>query len=344
MAPVRYSAVSVVFTHESSLRHDTGAHPEQPARISAITRALDDRGWLGWERRDSPAASQELLTAIHPREHVEAIEHFCAAGGGMIDMDTVASPGSFEAACHAAGGAAALVDALLGGEARAGASLHRPPGHHAEKHRAMGFCLFNNVAVAARRARDEHGTERVLVLDWDVHHGNGTNDIFHGDRDVLFVSIHQSPLYPGSGAASDVGRGEGEGFTVNLPVPGGSGDEEFCSLVEHVVAPLARAYEPGLLLVSAGFDAHAEDPLAGCSVTDAGYGGMAASMRALAGALDVPLGIVLEGGYALGALSRSVVATLEAVGDGGAGAPDVPLHPLSEAALGRLAPYWPALG
>jgi acetoin utilization deacetylase AcuC-like enzyme len=207
----------------------------------------------------------------------------------------------------------------------------------------MGFCLFNNVAVAARRALDAHEAGRVLILDWDVHHGNGTNDIFHADRDVVFVSIHQSPLYPGTGASSDVGSGEGVGHTVNLPVPGGSGDDVFCSLVEHVVAPLARAYRPGLLLISAGFDAHAEDPLAGCSVTDAGYAGMAASMRALAEALDVPLGIVLEGGYALGALSRSVVATLEAAGDTSAAAPDVPEHPLSVAARERLARHWPSL-
>jgi acetoin utilization deacetylase AcuC-like enzyme len=207
----------------------------------------------------------------------------------------------------------------------------------------MGFCLFNNVAVAARRALDAHEAERVLILDWDVHHGNGTNDIFHADRDVVFVSIHQAPLYPGTGASSDVGSGDGEGHTVNLPVPGGSGDDVFCSLVEHVVAPLARAYRPGLLLVSAGFDAHAEDPLAGCSVTDQGYAGMAASMRGLAEALDVPLGIVLEGGYALGALSRSVVATLEAAGDASAAAPDVAEHPLAVAARERLARNWPTL-
>ncbi|MFL5846764.1 MAG: histone deacetylase [Solirubrobacteraceae bacterium] len=335
--------MALLFHHASSLEHDTGGHPEQPARITAIERALAERDWLGWERRESPQADPAVLHAVHPPEYVSAIEAFCDAGGGMLDLDTVASPRSYVAAAHGAGGAAALVDALLGGEARVGASAHRPPGHHAEAARAMGFCLFNNVAVAARRARDAHGVSRVAILDWDVHHGNGTNDIFHADPGVLFFSIHESPLYPGTGAASDIGSGAGEGFTINLPVPGGSGDDVFCSLIEHVVAPVIRDYAPGLLLVSAGFDAHAEDPLAGCTVTDDGYAAMAASMRRLADELDVPLGIVLEGGYALGALSRSFVATLESVADPAPSAPGAGEHELSLRARGRLAPYWPSL-
>jgi acetoin utilization deacetylase AcuC-like enzyme len=334
--------VGLLFHHASSLEHDTGGHPEQPARITAIERALAERDWLGWERRQSPAAGTEVLGTVHPADYVASIERFCAAGGGMLDLDTVASEGSFEAAAHAAGGAAALVDALLGGEAGEGAALHRPPGHHAEPARAMGFCLFNNVAVAARRARAAHGVERVAILDWDVHHGNGTNDIFHADPGVLFVSIHQWPLYPGTGSASDAGSGPGEGLTVNLPVPGGSGDDVFCSLVDHVVAPIVREYDPGLLLVSAGFDAHREDPLAGCEVTEDGYAAMAASMRRLAGELAVPLGIVLEGGYALGALSRSTVATLAAVSE--VSPPAVrAVHAEAQDARARLAGRWAGL-
>jgi acetoin utilization deacetylase AcuC-like enzyme len=336
----------VILRHPSSLEHDTGPHPESARRIVAIERALAERDWLGWDVRLSPAAARASIEAIHPAAHVERIEALCRRGGGMIDMDTVVSPGSFEAALHAAGGAIALVDALLGSEgAPAAASLHRPPGHHAEPARAMGFCLFDNVAIGAQHALDEHGAQRVMIVDWDVHHGNGTNAIFHERDDVLFCSIHQSPLYPGTGAASDAGRGAGEGFTVNMPVPGGSGDAVFVSHIEHVVAPLARAYVPDLLLVSAGYDAHADDPLAGCVVSDEGYVSMAASMRAVADELGIPLGVVLEGGYDLGALSRCLVATLEVAGAADPPpAPRLELHPLAEAARERLAAsYWPGL-
>jgi acetoin utilization deacetylase AcuC-like enzyme len=200
----------------------------------------------------------------------------------------------------------------------------------------MGFCLFNSVGVGAQHALDHHGLERVLVLDWDVHHGNGTNAIFHGEPRVLFVSVHESPLYPGTGPAGDVGSGAGRGTTVNVPVPGGSGDETFCSVVEHLVLPLAREWRPQLLLVSAGFDAHLDDPLAGCAVTDAGYGRMAAALRRLADELGVGLGIVLEGGYELGALTRGLQATLEAsAAPPEAAAAPLAEHPLAIEALAR---------
>ncbi len=349
-------AASVLFRHPSSLEHDTGAHPENARRIVAIERALIERDWLGWDVRLSSAATREQIGLVHPPEHIDRIERLCRRGGGMIDLDTLVSPGSFDAALHAAGGAVGVVDALLGGgggggaagggaaAVRCAAALHRPPGHHAEPGQAMGFCLFGNVAIAAAHAIEACGARRVLIFDWDVHHGNGTNAIFHERDDVLFCSIHQSPLYPGTGPASDVGRGAGEGYTVNLPVPGGSGDAVFLSHVEHVVRPLARRFAPDLLLVSAGYDAHAEDPLAGCRVTDAGFAGMAALMRATADELDVPLGLVLEGGYELGALSRSVVATLEALGSPDAPAvAEVEVDPLALRAQERLATYWPAL-
>jgi acetoin utilization deacetylase AcuC-like enzyme len=325
-------AAPVLFHHASSLEHDPGPHPERAARIVAIERALEERGWLGFERRDSPFAARALLEAVHPARLINGIQELCASGGGAIDADTVVSPGSWDAACHAAGGAAALVDALLGDERRRlGVSIHRPPGHHAEVDRSMGFCLFNNVAVAARRARDEHGAGRVLILDWDVHHGNGTQDVFYGTDEVLFCSIHQWPLYPGTGSARETGTGAGEGHTVNLPVPAGSGDAVFGSLVEHVIVPLARRYAPELVLISAGYDAHADDPLAECAVTDAGYATMAASVRALADALDAPVGVVLEGGYELGALARGLVATLETLAaDGPAEPPELAVHPLAE--------------
>jgi acetoin utilization deacetylase AcuC-like enzyme len=338
-------APPVLLRHPSSLEHDTGAHPESPRRIVAIERALGERDWLGWDVRLAPAAARSKIEAVHSARHVDRIEALCRHGGGMIDMDTIVSSGSFEAALHAAGGAIAMVDALLGPEhARAGAALLRPPGHHAEPARAMGFCLFDNIAIGAQHALDEHGARRVMILDWDVHHGNGTNAIFHDRDDVLFCSIHESPLYPGTGPASDVGHRAGEGFTVNMPVPAGSGDDVFLAHLEHVVAPLARAYAPDLLLVSAGYDAHADDPLASCVVSDAGYTGMAALLRATADELGIALGIVLEGGYDLDTLARCVVLTLEVAGAADPPAPPhVALHSLAARALERLAGYWPAL-
>ena len=328
---------SLILHHESSLRHDTGSHPERAARIVAIERELAARDWLGYDVQESPRASASLLHAVHPPEYVEAIAAACAAGRAL-DADTIVSPGSYEAALHAAGGAAAIVDALATGATGVGASLHRPPGHHAEASRAMGFCLFNNVAVAARRALDAHGLERVLVLDWDVHHGNGTNDLFHEDPRVLFVSIHEWPMWPGTGAAWDVGSGRGLGYTVNLPVPSGSGDSVYTALVDHVVVPATRTFEPQLVLISAGFDAHADDPLATCTVTEAGFATMAASMRRVSAEVGAPLGIVLEGGYDLDALARSVAATLETVARDPAGLATEPVarHPLADEAAGRL--------
>jgi acetoin utilization deacetylase AcuC-like enzyme len=304
-------APPVYFSHAASLGHETGGHPERAARITAIEAELEARGWLGFDRRASPRVARELVELVHTAAHFARIERLSAAGGGAVDFDTVVSPGSFEAALRAAGGAVALVEALLDGTATSGFSAHRPPGHHATRERAMGFCLFNNVAIAARAGLERAGVDRVLILDWDVHHGNGSNDIFHATDEVLYVSIHESPLYPGTGPATDRGSGAGTGFTVNLPVGAGSGDAVFCSLVEHVVCDVARDYAPQLVLISAGYDAHADDPLADCRVTEAGFAGMTAAMRRLCEELGAPLGVVLEGGYALGALARSVAATME---------------------------------
>jgi acetoin utilization deacetylase AcuC-like enzyme len=335
----------VLFQHPASHDHETGQHPERVERIEAIERELGARDWLGYEVRESPAVPRAVLERVHPGDYVQRIESISLSGGGYLDMDTVLSRGSWECALHSTGGAVAMVDALLGGEARYGASVHRPPGHHAEAARGMGFCLFNHIAVAARHALDARGAERVLIVDWDVHHGNGTNDIFHTTDEVLFCSIHQSPLYPGTGPASDVGSGPGTGYTVNMPVPSGSGDDVYCSLVEHVAVPLGREYAPKLVLVSAGFDAHRADPLASCACTAAGFGAMAGSMRRLADELDVPVGLVLEGGYDLNGLTSSLVAALEALGGEQAppADPDLAVHPLAGTAADRLAERWPAL-
>ena len=305
--------MGLYLSHPSSLEHDTGSHPESPRRIRAIEAALESAGWPGLERIEAPPADREQLERAHGAAHVDAIEALCARGGGMLDMDTIASARSFEAARHAAGGACDAVRRLLASEADFAFCAMRPPGHHAERDRAMGFCLFNNVAVAAEEAL-ARGAERVLLLDWDVHHGNGTEEIFKASDRVLFASIHQSPLYPGTGPAEYEGEGAGEGYTVNLPVPPGSGPDEFLALVQHVVAPIARSYRPGLLAVSAGYDAHHADPLASCLLAEDDYGEMAASVRALGSELGAPVLVCLEGGYETTALAASVVATVEALG------------------------------
>ncbi len=325
----------VLFSHPSSLEHETGyGHPERPDRIRAIAGRLAEGDGFGFERREAPAAELGQLLAVHPQEHVDAVREL-SARGGAFDLDTPLSAGSWEAALHSAGGACALVDSLLRDGERVGFSALRPPGHHAEAARAMGFCLFATVAVAARHAIDSLGAERVLVLDWDVHHGNGTNSIFHGSREVLFASIHQFPLYPGTGPLEDVGSGDGEGYSLNLPVPGGSGEDVFCALVEHVVLPAARQFSPDLVLISAGYDAHRDDPVGGCSLETASF---AELTRQVLG-LGVPTGAVLEGGYDLDALADGVAVTLEALVAGGEPASH-PAEAVTERARGVLGRYW----
>ncbi len=326
--------------HGSSLEHQTGVHPEGPGRIPAIEGELERRDWLGYRRMEAPAVDREALLRIHPAGYVDVVRTMSERGGGAFDPDTMVSEGSYNAALHAAGGACALVDELLSGAAYTGFCGLRPPGHHAEPTVAMGFCLFNNVAVAARHALDSGGVERVFILDWDVHHGNGTNDIFHDVDDVLFASIHQSPLYPGTGPVEDTGSGAGEGYTINLPVPPGAGHRAWLSLVEHIAVPAARAFEPGLILLSTGFDAHRADPLADCRLEAESFAEMARHVRLLADSLGIPVGAVLEGGYDLGALSSSVAATMEALDEGGQPSPVEPneLTRQTAAAVGR---HWP---
>jgi acetoin utilization deacetylase AcuC-like enzyme len=330
--------------HESSLAHDIPGHPERPDRIRALEATMAQNSWFGASLLEAPEVERAVLTAVHPERYVTAIDELCAAGGGALDPDTMAVESTWEAALRAAGGAVALVDALLGGTARVGVSAMRPPGHHAERARAMGFCFFGNAAVAAERARTAHGVERVLILDWDVHHGNGTESIFAADPGVLFASIHEWPLYPGTGPASYFGEGAGEGYTVNLPVPSGTGDAAYESLVEHVVVPLVARWEPQLVLVSAGFDAHRADPLATCRVTEAGFAAMTGSVRRAADAVGAPVGLVLEGGYDLGALADSMAALMPVlVAESAPAAHVVERHPLAVDAIARLVPWWPDL-
>jgi acetoin utilization deacetylase AcuC-like enzyme len=333
--------VGLYLAHPSSLQHDTGAHPENASRLRAIEAALDEAGWPGLTRLEAPAATREQLERVHSPDHITGIEELCAQGGGMVDLDTVAGERSFDAALHAAGGAVEAVDRLLAGEDRFAFCGLRPPGHHAEEARAMGFCLFNNLAVAAAHAIAAAGAERVLVLDWDVHHGNGTEAIFAGSDQVLYVSIHQWPLYPGTGPAEYTGTGKGEGLTINLPVPPGAGSQEFLSLVQHLVAPVAREFRPGLLAISAGYDAHRDDPLAECEVDTQGFRDLAAAIRAVGDELDAPVLVCLEGGYNPAALAASVVATIDALGSDEE-APEAPVDP-ARAFVERHSERWAAL-
>jgi acetoin utilization deacetylase AcuC-like enzyme len=331
------------FSHPACLEHDprvhSPGHPDVPERLLAIEAAVGERQWPGWERRQAPPAGEEQLELIHSPGHVRAIAELCAAGGGAIDPDTAVGEASYLAARCAAGAACEMARALLEGEAGVGFCAVRPSGHHAEVDRAMGFCLFNNVAIAAELAIRALGAGRVFVLDWDVHHGNGTAEAFRTRADVLFASIHQSPLYPGTGPLSDCGSGPGEGYTINLPVPAGSEEELWLSLLEQIVEPVARAFGPDLLLLSAGFDAHLGDPLANCRLQTSSFAQMACRVRDLAVAVGAPLGVVLEGGYNHQVLAESVVATLQALGGEGE-ARSAGEQQLTARAAAHLRRYW----
>jgi acetoin utilization deacetylase AcuC-like enzyme len=338
-------ASGLYFHHPASLEHDPRAHsphhPDTPERLLSIEQLLAEHDWAGWQRRQAPSLDEASLELVHTPGHVARIRHLSSIGGGAIDPDTMVGEASYRAALHAAGGACTMAEALMRREARVGFCAVRPSGHHAEADRAMGFCLFNNVAVAAELAIRELGARRVFILDWDVHHGNGTAEIFRYRSDVLFASIHQGGIYPGTGPLGDAGSGPGEGYTINLPVPAGSGEEDWLSLLEHVVLPAARSFAPDLVLISAGFDAHRRDPLAGCRLETGSFAELARHVRQLAAERELPLGAVLEGGYEPEALAESVLATLGALGSDDAPTSAAPETPLSLRAAAHIGRYWP---
>jgi acetoin utilization deacetylase AcuC-like enzyme len=290
---------------------EQAAHPECPARLFAARRAVT-RISLHAEVLNVPArpASDDELALVHTPAYIERLGR-AAGNWAIFDEDTYAAPGSVGAARTAAGGAIELVNALMDGRATRGVGLFRPPGHHARPSGAMGFCLLNNVAVAAAHAR-ARGAERVMIVDFDVHHGNGTQESFYADPNVLFISLHQFPLYPGTGDVGELGAGEGRGRTVNVPLSPGADDAVYAAAFERIVAPVCADFAPNVVLVSAGFDAHAADPLAEMRLSDTGYGEM---VRLLCAALPVgvPIGMVLEGGYDLDALEASLARALEAL-------------------------------
>jgi acetoin utilization deacetylase AcuC-like enzyme len=286
------------------------SHPERPERLAAARRGAGlvtaRSGRIDVAVR---AATDDELVRVHHEGYVAQLGR--SAGRWMNwDADTYAAPGSVEAARRAAGGAIELVETLTSGRARRGVALLRPPGHHAGPEGAMGFCLLNNVALAAAHARAS-GIGKVMIVDFDVHHGNGTQDIFYDDPSVLFVSLHQFPFYPGTGSRAETGSGTGRGYTINVPLSAGANDGAYAAAFSELVAPLAAAYAPELLLMSAGFDGHRDDPLGGMQATAAGYRFMVGALeRAVPDAL---LGMLLEGGYDLGAIESSLAASLEAL-------------------------------
>ena len=329
--------------------HDAGrGHPERPERLEAVRRGLRDAGLEGRLRSASPRdATPEELLRVHTEAHVARV---AATAGRTVrfDADTQAGPRSYAAALKAAGATVEAVDRVLAGEADRAFCAVRPPGHHAEADRAMGFCLFNNVAVAARAAQVELGAERVGILDWDVHHGNGTQAMFYEEPRVLYLSSHEFPFYPGTGALDEVGDGRGEGFTVNLPMPAGLGDPEYARVYREIVEPIGHAFDPQLLLVSVGFDPYVNDPLAGMRVTERGFAEMAAVCLSIAaGAAASRAVFVLEGGYDLDGIARSAAAVVALLA-GAAHAPlpwppSGPMDRLLEAYRQVLGPFWPAL-
>jgi len=300
----------LLLTDERMAEHEPGPwHPERPARLSAVRQALEQAPGSHVER--PTAATRTQLERVHDADYVRHILNL-EGHSGSLDPDTYVSEHSVEAAHLAAGAAIDAVSAVVDGPHRQAWALVRPPGHHAEAGLAAGFCLFNNIAVAAAHARAELGCERVLIVDWDVHHGNGTQHIFEQRADVLYFSVHQYPHFPGTGRLDERGRGPGEGYTVNVPLPAGSTDGDWLAAFDRLLVPIADRFEPDLVLVSAGFDGHQADPLAGMDLSEAGYAAMAAVVRELAERhTSGRLALVLEGGYQLDALQQCAKASLQ---------------------------------
>jgi acetoin utilization deacetylase AcuC-like enzyme len=331
--------VTGVIHHPLFFEHGIPGHPESPARLESIVAELSRAGL--WERLTLVTphpVDLELLSRVHDRAYINQVAAISRRGGGYLDSDTYLVTATYDAALLAAGGTADLTRAVLRGDVDNGIALVRPPGHHAVRSRGMGFCIFNNIAVAAQAALDEFDLQRVLIFDWDVHHGNGTNDIFYDSPNVLFMSTHQYPHYPGTGDWREAGEGAGAGYTVNIPLPAGVGDEGFARLFREVGTPGAERFGPELILVSAGYDAHWRDPLAGLHLSLGGYWQLAKGLVDLAERLcGGKIVVVLEGGYDLKVLSLGVADTCRALlGDDAPGEDTIGPSRWAEPSLDRL--------
>jgi acetoin utilization deacetylase AcuC-like enzyme len=333
-------AKTAVVTDQEYLKHQPGEfHPERPERIKVLldlAASLDAGEYLLLPPR---AATRAEIEMCHSPEHVALIESTSRTNQFALDGDTITSRDSFGVGLLAVGGFLRLLDAIAAGESRGGFALVRPPGHHARPEQAMGFCLFNTIAIGAEHLKRMHGAQRILLMDWDVHHGNGTQEIFYDDPSVFFISMHQYPFYPGTGAAREVGAAAGEGYTLNIPLPAGCADDEYLAVFRDVIVPAVKNFHPDWILVSAGFDPHRRDPLAGMAVTETGFAAMARALVRLADeCAESRIAFLLEGGYDLAALSASVAAVLKeirtpAAGDALAAATGERIRPLIEGIL-----------
>lgn len=293
------------------LEHDTKDHVENPRRLIVTTDLIQEKFQSKLYHLPPRPATIEEIAAVHAKEYIAYVREQVSKGGGWLDPDTVTSPGSYNAAIYAAGGVITAVDAVLTRKVDCAFALVRPPGHHATCWQAMGFCLFNNIAIATKYALANFDIKRVLIVDFDVHHGNGTQDTFYADPHVLYFSTHQYPLFPGTGTIDETGTKDGEGFTVNVPLLAGWSDEEYQAVFEDILAPIARRFEPHLMMVSAGYDAHWADPLAQMKVSVSGFARLVEILKTLADMLcQGKMVLALEGGYHLEALPLSVCATI----------------------------------
>lgn len=330
-----------LFYSEDCLRHLTAGHPESPERLKSILKALEDANLLTHTQIVEPRqATADFIERIHAPTYMQRFQRFCeqAGDGQRIDEDTVVSEGSYGAALRSAGAAIHLVEALSSGECPTGFTLTRPPGHHAMPGYVMGFCFFNNVALAALYALEHLGIERVAILDWDAHHGNGTEYIFYRDPRVLCVSWHQDPNWPGTGRIEDMGEGPGLGSTLNIPLPLNFGEQAFLQTYRQLVEPALQRFAPQLILVSAGYDAHHADILTQMGMSASGFAKLTETVMQTAARLGQKVGFILEGGYKLEALSASVAATVSTLLNEQAQAWKEDLGPIPEVDEAALVP------